>query len=160
MNQKKSMKYQLYREQQLNCDQETAWKFFSSPNNLAKITPKDMGFTVLSNLDDQPIKVGMVIDYTVSPLFGIPLRWKTKIIQVDYLNSFTDFQEKGPYKLWHHHHQFIPNEKGILMKDTVDYELPFGILGRIVHSLIVKNKVKAIFDYRYQVLEKMFNNKS
>ncbi len=75
MNQKKSMKYQLYREQQLNCDQETAWKFFSSPNNLAKITPKDMGFTVLSNLDDQPIKVGMVIDYTVSPLFGIPLRW-------------------------------------------------------------------------------------
>ncbi len=46
------------------------------------------------------------------------------------------------------------------MKDTVDYERPFGILGRIVHSLIVKNKVKAIFDYRYQVLEKMFNNKS
>lgn len=154
------MRYQLYREQQLNCDRETAWMFFSSPNNLAKITPKDMGFTVLSGFnDDDAIYEGMLIDYTVSPLFGVPLKWQTKIIQVDYLISFTDFQEKGPYKLWHHHHEFLPNEKGVLMKDTVDYELPFGFLGTIVHALLVKNKVKSIFDYRYQVLEKMFNSK-
>ncbi len=154
------MRYQLYREQQLNCDRETAWMFFSSPNNLAKITPKDMGFTVLSGFnDDDAIYEGMLIDYTVSPLFGIPLKWQTKIIQVVYLVSFTDFQEKGPYKLWHHHHEFLPNEKGVLMKDTVDYELPFGFLGTIVHALLVKNKVKSIFDYRYQVLEKIFNSK-
>lgn len=154
------MRYQLYREQQLNCDRETAWMFFSSPNNLAKITPKDMGFTVLSGFnDDDAIYEGMLIDYTVSPLFGVPLKWQTKIIQVDYLVSFTDFQEKGPYKLWHHHHEFLPNEKGVLMKDTVDYELPFGFLGTIVHVLLVKNKVKSIFDYRHQVLEKMFNSK-
>lgn len=154
------MRYQLYREQQLNCDRETAWMFFSSPNNLAKITPKDMGFTVLSGFnDDDAIYEGMLIDYTVSPLFGVPLKWQTKIIQVDYLVSFTDFQEKGPYKLWHHRHEFLSNEKGVLMKDTVDYELPFGFLGTIVHVLLVKNKVKSIFDYRHQVLEKMFNSK-
>ena len=151
------MKYKLYREQQLNCDIQTAWEFFSSPQNLAKITPKDMAFTVLSKNQSEPIYEGMLIDYTVSPLLHIPLKWQTKIIQVDFQKSFIDFQEKGPYKLWHHYHEFIPNDNGVLMKDTVTYELPFGIIGTITHKLVVQKKVASIFDYRFQVLEKMFN---
>ena len=151
------MKYRLYREQQLYCDIDTAWRFFSSPMNLSEITPKDMAFTVLSEDQDQPIFEGMLIDYSVSPLLGIPLKWQTKIIQVEHQKSFTDFQQKGPYKYWKHFHEFIPNEKGILMKDTVEYELPFGVLGNIVHSLLVKKKLNKIFDYRHQVLKKLFN---
>ncbi|WP_409516995.1 SRPBCC family protein, partial [Empedobacter sp.] len=85
------MKYRLYREQQLYCDIDTAWRFFSSPMNLSEITPKDMAFTVLSEDQDQPIFEGMLIDYSVSPLLGIPLKWQTKIIQVDPQQSFTDF---------------------------------------------------------------------
>lgn len=151
------MKYQLSREQQLYCDIDTAWSFFSSPNNLSKITPKDMGFTVLSK-DIQPeIFEVMFIDYTVSPILGIPLKWQTKITQVDKNKSFTDFQEKGPYKYWNHFHEFIPNSQGVLMKDTVDYELPMGFLGKIAHQAFVKKKLISIFDYRYQVLEKYFN---
>ncbi|MBY0067508.1 SRPBCC family protein [Empedobacter falsenii] len=151
------MKYRLYREQQLYCDIDTAWQFFSSPMNLSEITPKDMAFTVLSEDQDQPIFEGMLIDYSVSPLLGIPLKWQTKIIQVEHQKSFTDFQQKGPYKYWKHFHEFIPNEKGILMKDTVEYELPFGVLGNIVHSLLVKKKLNKIFDYRQHVLKKLFN---
>lgn len=153
------MKYQLYREQQVNCDIETAWEFFSNPNNLAKITPKDMGFVVLSKNSNDKIYEGMEIDYTVSPVLGIPLKWKTKITQVDLLKSFTDFQAKGPYKLWNHHHEFVANEKGVLIKDTVDYELPLGFLGTIAHSVFVENKLKGIFNFRFEVLEKRFNQK-
>lgn len=151
------MKYRLYREQQLYCDIDTAWRFFSSPMNLSEITPKDMAFTVLSEDQDQPIFEGMLINYSVSPLLGIPLKWQTKIIQVEPQQSFTDFQQKGPYKYWKHFHEFIPNEKGILMKDTVEYELPFGVLGNVVHSLLVKKKLNRIFDYRHQVLKQLFN---
>lgn len=151
------MKYRLYREQQLYCDIDTAWRFFSSPMNLSEITPKDMAFTVLSEDQDQPIFEGMLIDYSVSPLLGIPLKWQTKIIQVEHQKSFTDFQQKGPYKYWKHFHEFIPNEKGILMKDTVEYELPFGVFGNVVHSLLVKKKLNKIFDYRHQVLKQLFN---
>lgn len=152
------MRYQLYREQQLHCDMETAWQFFSSPKNLSKITPKDMKFTVLSEYDDADhIFEGMIIDYTVSPLFHIPLKWQTRITQVNLNTSFTDFQERGPYKFWNHFHEFYPNEKGVLVKDTVDYELPLGILGDIAHTVFVKSKLENIFDYRQIVLEKMFN---
>lgn len=151
------MKHELYREQQLNCDLQTAWDFFSSPMNLPKITPKDMAFTVLSEQKTNKIFEGMIIDYTVSPLLGIPLKWKTRITSVIPNKSFTDFQEKGPYKLWNHHHEFIPNEKGVFMIDKVDYELPFGLLGNIAHALFVKKKLEKIFNYRFQILENLFN---
>jgi ligand-binding SRPBCC domain-containing protein len=153
------MVHQLKREQQINCDIDTAWKFFSAANNLSKITPKDMNFIVRTKMESDEIYEGMIIDYYVSPLFGIKMEWQTEITQVDHHRSFTDFQKKGPYKLWNHFHEFIPNEKGILIKDTVDYELPLGFLGEIAHKLFVKNKVEHIFNYRYNILEKMFNQK-
>ena len=147
------MKYQLKRKQQLNTDLKTAWEFFSSPYNLAKITPKDMGFKVLTDVGNQPIYEGMIIDYTVSPLLSIPMKWQTEITKVNPMNSFVDFQKKGPYKLWNHLHEFEENENGVLMTDTVDYELPMGILGDWMQRLIVEKKLNHIFDYRHKVLE-------
>lgn len=119
-----------------------------------------MKFVVLSAGKSEPVFEGMEIDYKVSPVLGIPMGWKTIISQVDEYKSFTDFQKEGPYKYWNHFHEFIPNEKGILMKDTVDYELPFGILGRAVHQLFVKEKLKSIFDFRYNILDDLFNSKT
>jgi len=151
------MRYRLYREQQLHCDIDSAWRFFSSPANLAKITPADMNFITLSAYNNEEIYEGMIIDYTVSPILKISLKWRTRISQVALKRSFTDFQEKGPYKYWNHFHEFIPNSEGVLIKDTVDYELPFGIFGKIAHGIFVKNKLAQIFDFRYGILEKMFN---
>ncbi len=154
------MIHQLKKEQQLNCNLDTAWKFFSSPHNLTRITPKEMNFKVLTDDKFETIYEGMVIDYTVSPLFGISMKWKTIISQVVDKVSFTDFQGKGPYKLWNHFHEFIPNKDGVLIKDTVDYELPFGFLGEMMHPIIVEKKLQHIFDYRFKVLEDMFNRKN
>ncbi|REC63766.1 hypothetical protein DRF65_03395 [Chryseobacterium pennae] len=153
------MMYRLYREQRLKCTIETAWKFFSSPHNLSEITPENMNFVVLSDIQDESIFEGMEIDYTVSPVLGIPMKWKTIISQVDDYKNFTDFQKEGPYKYWNHFHEFIPDKNGILMKDTVDYELPLGILGRLAHGLFVEEKLNSIFDFRYRVLNDLFNSK-
>lgn len=151
------MVHQLQRQQQLNCDIKTAWKFFSSANNLSEITPKDMNFVVRTQLSDDEIYEGMLIDYYVSPLLGIKLKWQTEITEVNFQKSFTDFQKKGPFKLWNHFHEFILNDKGVLMIDTVSYELPFGFLGEIAHSVMVKKKLEQIFDYRFKILEETFN---
>lgn len=153
------MVHQLKRQQQLNCDIKTAWKFFSSANNLSEITPKDMSFVVRTQLSNDEIYEGMLIDYYVSPLLGIKLNWQTEITQVNHQESFTDFQKKGPFKLWNHFHEFILNDKGVLMIDTISYELPFGFLGEIAHSVMVKKKLKNIFDYRFKILEETFNKK-
>lgn len=151
------MTHQLRWAQQLHCNIDMAWQFFCSPHNLARITPPKMRFSVISPLPDGDIYEGMIIDYRVSPLFGISMKWQTEITQVEAYKNFTDFQKKGPYRLWRHVHEFLPWKEGVLMKDTVEYELPLGMLGEVVHRWVVRKKIHHIFDYRCEILEGLFN---
>lgn len=143
-------------EQLLPIDLPIAWEFFASPNNLALLTPKDMDFIVLTKLDNH-IHNDMIIDYTVSPLLSIPLKWRTKIVDVQEWVEFTDIQLKGPFKLWEHLHQFEKRVDGVLVKDMVRYSMPFGIVGNLAHSLLVRKRIAAIFNYRKKILEQLFN---
>jgi ligand-binding SRPBCC domain-containing protein len=147
--------YQFKREQLVKTDMETCWKFFSSPANLQRITPSYMGFDVLTEVPDTMYE-GLMIAYRVRPLFGIPVEWITEITHVKENLFFVDEQRKGPYKIWHHEHHFRTTAEGILMTDIVTYELPFGILGKLVHPLLVKKKLEEIFDFRFKVVEEVF----
>lgn len=135
-----------------------AWDFFSSAKNLAIITPPELDFNILTNLEGREIYEGMLIEYNVKPLFHIPMHWQTEICKVNKPEMFTDRQLKGPYKKWEHTHTFIEKENGVLMKDHVKYELPFGIIGRIGHSILVRKKIENIFNYRRKVLKKIFED--
>ncbi len=152
------MIYYLKTEHHLPISIDEAWDFFSSAKNLARITPPEMDFKILSSLDDKKIYEGMLIDYIVKPVFGIPLKWQTEIFKVNKPYSFADRQLKGPYKIWEHTHTFIPQENGILMKDEIKYQIPFGIIGQLAHSIFVREKVKDIFRYRETALNKIFRN--
>jgi ligand-binding SRPBCC domain-containing protein len=147
--------YQIKTKQIIPTDLETCWDFFSSPKNLKKITPTYMGFEVLLEIPEK-MYAGLMIEYEVKPLLGIPMKWITEITHVDELKFFVDEQRKGPYKIWHHEHHFKQVENGIEMTDIVSYEIPFGILGKIAHPLLVKKKLTEIFDYRFQKVEEIF----
>lgn len=116
-----------------------------------------MGFNVLTNLQDERMHQGQIIDYTVKPLLGIPVGWQTEIEQVNEPFSFKDVQKKGPYSMWEHTHVFEQVENGILVKDYVKYRLPLGLLGRLAHALFVRARLAHIFDYRERTLEAVFN---
>lgn len=148
--------YQLKRTQFVKTDLETCWDFFSSPQNLQKITPKSMGFEVLTEINGKMYE-GLMIEYIVKPLLGIPMRWVTEIATVKDKQMFVDEQRKGPYRIWHHEHHFKEVAGGIEMTDIVSYELPFGFLGRLVHPILVKKKLEEIFAHRFKVVEEMFN---
>lgn len=144
-------------EQWLPISTEDAWKFFSAPKNLALITPPELGFKIKTKLKNNEIYNGMIIDYTVKPLLGIPVHWQTEICKVLKPGFFTDRQLKGPYSVWEHTHTFEKSNGGVLMKDEIIYQLPFGIIGELVHKLTVRNKIKKIFSYRKMILNKLFS---
>jgi ligand-binding SRPBCC domain-containing protein len=150
------MQRTLTREQWLPIPIEEAWAFFSTPLNLAKITPRDMGFVIREPFDHGAIREGQLITYTVRPLLGIPLTWVTRIDAAEAPHRFVDTQLKGPYTRWWHEHTFMEKDGGTLMKDRVEYELPLGPLGELMHALVVKDKLKAIFDFRFRTLEQFF----
>ena len=144
--------YQLKRTQFIKTDLKTAWDFFSSPGNLKKITPDYMGFDVKTELPEKMYE-GLMIEYTVKPLLGVPMNWITEIKTVKELEFFVDEQRKGPYKIWHHEHHFKEVDGGVEMTDIVSYELPLGILGRIMHPFVVQKKLEEIFDFRFKAVE-------
>jgi ligand-binding SRPBCC domain-containing protein len=148
--------YTYKTEQFLRTDIEKAWGFFATPKNLALITPPDLDFRILSVPGQHDIIGGMIIDYTVRPILGIRIRWKTEICEVERPFSFTDRQVKGPYAEWIHTHTFREEKDGVMMTDHVRYALPFGWIGRLTHQLVVQKKVEKIFQYRRQVLHKLF----
>ena len=140
--------YQIERREVVPLGQEECWRFFSDPRNLEKITPLELNFIIRRDLPPE-IYPGLLIEYTVSPLLGIPLTWLTEIVQVDAPHRFVDEQRIGPYRLWHHEHFFrtLP-EGGTEVHDLVTYVPPLGPLGALLNALVIRPQLERIFDYR------------
>lgn len=147
--------YQLIEKTFIKANIKTVWDFFSAPKNLKEITPAHMGFDIVAGGEGK-MYPGQIIAYKVKPLFGIPMLWVTEITHVSDQKFFVDEQRIGPYKMWHHEHHFVQVDGGVEMTDIVSYALPFGWLGQIVHTLLVRGKVEAIFKYRQKVITRYF----
>jgi ligand-binding SRPBCC domain-containing protein len=143
--------------QQIPISLDEAWDFFSSPSNLKVITPDYMGFEIIFGADRKMFP-GQIIEYKVSPLLSVKTNWVTEISHVVDKEYFVDEQRFGPYSLWHHKHFFKEIEGGVEMIDIVDYKLPFGVLGRLIHPFLVKPKLTEIFNYRRKKLIELFGN--
>jgi ligand-binding SRPBCC domain-containing protein len=148
--------YQLYKTQKVNATIEEVWEFISSPENLKEITPNYMGFNITSKNLPKKMYAGMIISYKVSPLLGLKTNWVTEITHVRDKEYFVDEQRIGPYSIWHHQHLIKPIKGGVLMTDIVTYQPPFGFIGAIANTLIIKKKLKEIFDYRFKAIVKKY----
>lgn len=147
-------RYRLSTQTRIGKPLEEVFAFFSDAQNLAKITPPDMGFTIVT---PTPIEMreGTLIDYRIR-VMGLPLRWRTLIEVWDPPSAgnarFVDAQLRGPYSCWWHEHRFAEepstNGSSTLMTDTVYYAPPLGILGRVAQRLMVAPQLRRIFEHR------------
>ena len=153
---KMSKVYSLKTVQRFPVPAAGIWDFFCNPSNLERITPQGMGFKIIGDQHSGSMYAGQIIEYKVSPVLSIPLYWMTEITQVKEGEYFIDEQRFGPYTLWHHQHHFKAIPGGVEMTDIVHYKLPFWFFGDIAHAIFVKNKLKGIFDFRYQKAEEIF----
>ena len=140
--------YKLNRELWVPRPLPAVFEFFSRADNLERITPPWLSFRILT---PAPIEMteGATIGYALR-VKGIPLRWLTQIERWNPPFEFVDVQAKGPYKLWRHTHRFSDLAGGTSIADTVEYALPFGVLGRLTHRFQVARDLAQIFDYREQ----------
>jgi ligand-binding SRPBCC domain-containing protein len=132
---------------------EEIFPFFSEARNLERLTPPWLKFEVLTPAPI-PMQSGTLIDYRIR-IHGIPVRWRTEIIEWDPPYRFVDVQLGGPYTLWHHTHTFIERDDGTLCRDQVRYR-PRG--GALVNRLFVRRDIEKIFHYRQQQLTALFGN--
>jgi ligand-binding SRPBCC domain-containing protein len=142
--------YTLQRRQFFPRPRDEVFPFFADAGNLQRITPSWLHFTYVTPLP-VAMRPGTLIEYQIR-LGSIPLRWQTRIEEFDPPRRFVDVQLRGPYRMWHHTHEFQEVEGGTLMIDLVRYQMPLGPLGRLAHALLVRHLLARIFDYRYQVM--------
>ncbi len=145
--------YRLERRQLVERPRDEVFAFFADAANLEAITPGFLRFSIRTPL---PIAMreGTRIEYTLR-LFGLPLRWRTLISVWEEGRRFVDEQVSGPYALWRHTHTFEAVEGGTLVTDVVDYALPFGVVGRFAHALLIRRTLERIFAHRHEAITRL-----
>lgn len=142
----------LVMESHLPLPRSEVFPFFADAANLGRITPPELGFEILTPL---PLAMGegCLIDYRIR-LWGLPMRWRTRICRWEPEESFADAQLRGPYRIWHHVHEFrdAPNG-GTLMTDRVRFSLPFEPFSLLALPL-VKLQLRRIFAHRDGAMRK------
>lgn len=133
---------------------DEVFRFFSEAKNLETITPPWLNFKVV-NKTTENLQEDTKINYKLK-VHGIPLKWQSVISEWHPNQKFVDWQSKGPYKKWHHTHEFFPVKNGTVMTDRVLYKVPMGELGKIASFNLVKKDIEKIFSYRTQQIEKMY----
>ncbi len=144
----------LNQEQFIARPREEVFAFFADAANLGRITPPWLHFRILS---PTPIAMrrGARIDYRIR-LRGIPIVWKTEIVEWHPPDHFVDVQLQGPYRLWEHRHEFIDVAGGTLARDEVRYALPGGWVTEPLRRWIVARDIAAIFGYRREAMTNLF----
>jgi ligand-binding SRPBCC domain-containing protein len=150
--------------------------FFADPHNLPRIMPPSQGAKILKlNLVpprfpeaarppglERMAGAGTEINFKfrVFPYIPIHERWTALITEFSFNEYFCDIQKQGPFKSWHHTHTFEPKtvdgREGTMVSDEVEYEVGFGLVGRVLEAMIFQRMMSAIFEHRQKALEKLF----
>jgi|TARA_B100000953_G_scaffold65793_1_gene52623 hypothetical protein len=146
--------YELVKTQVIDSSIDNVFDFFAKPENLKTITPEKLSFNIIT---PTPITMdkGTVIDYTIR-LFGIQVHWRALITRYDPPHEFIDEQIKGPYNFWYHTHKFKEVEGGVEISDRVNYSIPMGVFGQVLHFLWIKRDLEKIFSHRKRIIDNIF----
>lgn len=140
------------KETRIATSAERVFAFHERPNALNLLVPPWEKVTV--EIPPASLAVGTTV-VLVNHLGPIKLRWVAEHSAYDPPRSFQDYQKSGPFRKWVHTHRVIPeSENACTLRDEVEYELPFGALGRIFGGAYVRSKIDRMFRYRHLVTQR------
>lgn len=90
--------------------------------------------------------------------FGIYLTHKSVISAMKIPHYFVDEMMEGKFKSFKHQHTFLEVNGITIMKDEIQFESPFGILGKLFDYLILKNYLTNFIKERNQFIKTIAEN--
>ena len=141
------------KESPITAPPERLFAFHASPGALERLTPPWEKVRLVAGGDSIRVGARVVLETKVGP---VPLRWVAAHVEYDPPHAFADVQRSGPFRSWHHRHEFLPNgPHGSTLRDVVHYELPLGAIGRLAGGWYVRRKLQRMFDYRHEVTKRI-----
>jgi ligand-binding SRPBCC domain-containing protein len=151
--------------------------FFADPRNLPRIMPSGQAALVQLNLvpppfraDQIPADAGLmagagteiVFKFKAIPHLPMHERWTALITEFSLNEYFSDVQKQGPFRRWHHRHSFATKmtdgRDGTLIRDVVEYEVGFGVVGKMLETLLFQPMLRKTFGYRRDALAEIFSS--
>jgi ligand-binding SRPBCC domain-containing protein len=126
---------------------ERVWAFYDDPANLARITPPDVRVTMLTPPARPRAGSRVLLKIGKGP-FGVT--WEAIFVAHEPPSRFVDEQGRGPFKSFRHEHRFEDAPGGTRMTDTIDYEPPFGVLGRIADRVAIGRILRDMLEFRHE----------
>jgi ligand-binding SRPBCC domain-containing protein len=159
-------------EQWIPVPLERVFSFFSDPLNLPRLMPAELAAEIMSVQKGPPTSHGtaassaaagvgteIILSVRLLPFMPYRTRWVARIVEFERNRHFVDVQAKGPFRRWRHRHEFESTERhgkpGTLVRDDVEYDLGFGLLGDVVARWLVARKVQSTFAARQRRLEEL-----
>jgi ligand-binding SRPBCC domain-containing protein len=135
------------------------WDFHSTEEGLVALTPGWMNIRIdaVRGPDGEPdpdvLEAGSVVESSVRP-FGVGPRqaWVSDIVAREHEDGsayFRDVMSDGPFREWTHTHMFYADDGATVVRDRVEYALPFGALGDAVGPL-ARVGLEPMFRYRHR----------
>jgi ligand-binding SRPBCC domain-containing protein len=109
---------------------------------------------IIAGVREGIMKLGETVTWRAKH-FGIWMELTSKITEAQRPEYFVDEMQKGAFKSLRNEHHFLQTNKGTIMKDIFMFEAPFGILGKIVNSLVLENYLKGFLIKRNEYIKEM-----
>lgn len=85
--------------------------------------------------------------------FRVPFTMTSRITALERPHRFVDEQTRGPFRRFHHEHEFLASDGGTSMVDRISFDAPLGPLGRVVEWLVLATYLERLIVERGQFLK-------
>lgn len=143
------MEMRFVKESLIHAAPERVFAFHEQPGVLALLLPPWESARVIKSTKISDIGSRAIVETRI--LGPISFKWIAEHTVYEPPQMFEDVQIKGPFRSWRHRHLFEPHRDGATLRDEIDYELPFGFVGRALAPLLIESRLRRLFDYRHQV---------
>jgi hypothetical protein len=128
---------------------ERVFSFHEQPEALVRLQPPWEKARVIQSARISEVGTRAIVETRI--LGRIKIKWIAEHTVYDPPRMFEDVQLKGPFRSWRHRHLIDPNKYGAILRDEIEYEPPFGFVGRALAPLLIENRLRKLFEYRHQV---------
>ncbi|MEO6050840.1 MAG: SRPBCC family protein [Pyrinomonadaceae bacterium] len=137
------------KESAIHASPERVFEFHEQSDAFERLIPPWEDATIIQKADISVIGSRAIIETRILGLFTS--RWVAEHTAYDPPHMFEDVQISGPFKKWRHRHIIEPHTDGALLRDEIEFEPPFSILGALAAPLVIVPKLEKMFAYRHEV---------
>ena len=117
-------------------------------------TTMETGERAVAGVTDGKIGLGQTVTFEGKHL-GFRQRLTVVVTEFERPRLFTDEMTEGNFKSFKHVHELIDRDAGTMMKDTLIWTSPLGLLGRLVDTLLLENHLRNLVSKRNAKLKQI-----